>query len=60
MWTPVQAQQHVVPPKVKLPPFWPRDPRSWFTLAESTFYRYGVVDPRLRFNLTLPVLRRRG
>ena len=27
--------QYVAPPKVDLSPFWPRDPCSWFTLAES-------------------------
>ena len=50
-WTPAPAQQHVTPPKVKLPPFWPKDPNSWFTLAESTFNRHNVVDSRLRFDL---------
>ena len=45
MWTPAPAQQHAALPKVKLPPFWPKDARSWFTLAESTFNR-------LRFDLT--------
>ena len=33
------ASQHAAPTKVKLPPFWTRDSRSWFTLAESTFNR---------------------
>ena len=56
MWTSVYTQQHVALPKVKLPPFWPKDPTSWFTLAESTFNSYGVVDSRLRFDLTLPAL----
>ena len=55
-WTPAHAQQHVGQTKVKLPPFWPKDPGSWFTLAESTFDRHNVVDSRLRFNLVLPVL----
>ena len=50
------AQQHVGPPKVKLPPFWPKDPASWFTLAESTFNRHNVVNSRLRFDLVLPAL----
>ena len=44
----------MAPPKVKLPPFWPKDPNSWFTLAESTFNRHNVVDSRLRFDLVLP------
>ena len=59
MWTPVQAKQHVVPPKVKLQPFWPKDSESWFTLAKSTFNRHNVVDSRLRFDLVLPARSRR-
>ena len=50
------ASQHVTPTKVKLPPFWTRDSRSWFTLAESTFNRSGLADTRLRFDLVLPAL----
>ena len=52
MWTPAPAQQHAALPKVKLPPFWPKDARSLITLAKSTFNRHGVVDSRLRFDLT--------
>ena len=40
----------------ELPPFWAKDPLSWFTLVESTFNRHDVVDSRLRFDLTLPAL----
>ena len=54
MWTSAPAHQHVAPPKVKLPPFWPKDPNSWFTLAESTFNRHDMVDSRLCFDLVLP------
>ena len=50
------ASQHAAPPKVKLPPFWTKDTRSWFTLAESTFNRSHVADTRLRFDLVLPAL----
>ena len=46
----------MAPPKVKLPPFWPKDPNSWFTLAESTFKRHNVANSRLRFDLVLPAL----
>ena len=46
----------MAPIKVKLQPFWTKDTRSWFTLAESTFNRSGVADPRLRFDLVLPAL----
>ena len=49
--------QHITPTKVKLPPFWTKDTRSWFTLADSTFNHSGVADPcRLRFDLVLPAL----
>ena len=41
---------------MKLPPFWAKDPLSWFTLVESTFNRHDVVDSRLRFDLILPAL----
>ena len=39
-WAPGDTQ-HAAPTKVKLPPFWTRDSRSWFALAESTFHRSG-------------------
>ena len=54
-WAPV-VSQHTAPTKVKLPPFWTRDSRSRFTLAESTFHRSGIDDTRLRFDLVLPAL----
>ena len=41
---------------MKLPLFWTKDTRSWFTLAESTFNRSRVADPWLRFDLVLPAL----
>ena len=46
-WTPAPAQQHTAPPKVKLLPFWPKDPNSWFTLADSTFLQVKVASSRL-------------
>ena len=46
----------VTPPKVKLLPFWPKDPNSWFMLAEFTFNRHNLVDSRLPFDLVLPAL----
>ena len=39
-----------------MPPFWAKDPLSWFTLVESTFNRHDVVNSRLRFDLILPAL----
>ena len=50
------THQHVAPPKVKLPPFWAKDPLSWFTLVESAFNGRDMVDSRLRFDLILPAL----
>ena len=50
------ASQHAAPNKVKLLPFWTRDSRSWFTLAESTFNHSGIANTRLRFDLVLPAL----
>ena len=50
----------MAPLKVKLPPFWPKDPNSWFTLAESTFNRHDMVDSRLHFYLVLPALPEQG
>ena len=44
------------PPRINLTPFWTKDTRSWFTLTESTFNRYGVHDSRLMFDLVLPAL----
>ena len=54
-WAPA-ASQHAAPTKVKLPPFWTKETRSWFTLAESTFNRSEVTDTWLRFDLVLPAL----
>ena len=54
-WTPA-ASQHAAPTKVKLPPFWTKDTRSWFTLAESTFNCSHVADTQLCFDLVLPAL----
>ena len=58
-WTPACAPQHHVLPvaaQIKFPALWTKDVRSWFTLLESTFNRYGIVDSRLRFDLVLPAL----
>ena len=44
------------PPRVELPLFWLRDPRTWFTLSESKFQLAEVTDSRLRFNFILPAL----
>lgn len=52
----VQAVQQPQPHRVKLGPFWPSKPRTWFTLAESTFQQFYVEDSRMRFNLVLPAL----
>ena len=56
MWSSAPTHQHVALPKVKLPPFWAKDPLSWFMLVESTFNRHDVVDSRLLFDLILPAL----
>ena len=42
------------PPRMTLTPFWPAAPAVWFRLAEATFHRLNVIDPNLRFDLTLP------
>ena len=55
-WSAPAASQYAAPTKVKLSPFWTRDSRSWFTLAESTFNRSGIADARLQFDLVLPAL----
>jgi len=44
------------PDRVKLAPLWPRKVIAWFTLAESSFNRNGVVSSRLKFDLVLPAL----
>ncbi len=35
--------------QIKLPPFWPEDPASWFRLAEEQFALRNVVDPVTRY-----------
>ena len=55
-WSVAPTHQQVALLKVKLPPFWAKDPLSWFTLVESTFNRHDVVDSRLRFDLILPAI----
>jgi len=49
-------QQQCRAEKVKLPSLWVKRVRPWFTLAESTFNRFGVRDSRTRFDLVLPAL----
>jgi hypothetical protein len=34
--------------QIKLPPFWPEDPASWFRLAERQFALRNVIDPVTR------------
>jgi len=40
-------------PKIELPTFWHRDPKSWFGLAESSFTRESVYDMKYRFDIVL-------
>jgi hypothetical protein len=35
--------------QIKLPPFWPEDPASWFWLAEGQFTLRNVADPVTRY-----------
>jgi len=51
-----QRQDAGKPEKVKLAQLWVKRVRPWFTLAESTFNRFGVTDSRTRFDLILPAL----
>jgi len=51
------AQPHVAhPERVKLPPLHVSRPRTWFTLAESSFEQQHVVDSRSKFNLVVLAL----
>jgi hypothetical protein len=42
--------------QIKLPPFWPEDPASWFRLAEGQFTLCNVVDPVTRYYHVLAAL----
>ena len=55
LWWPTQQQPQALP-HVTLMPFWPSAPAAWFRLSEATFHRLHVVDPNLKFDLTLPAL----
>jgi len=44
------------PHKVRLPPLWTTQARSWFQLAESQFGIYAVDIPRMRFDLVLAAM----
>ena len=37
----------------ELLPFWPKDPNSWFTLADSTFLQVKVASSRLIYLLII-------
>ncbi len=41
---------------IKLPSFWPANPRAWFTTAEGTFELWGIADERSRFFNSLHAL----
>ncbi len=49
---PVAGQQQ----QIKLPPFWPEDPVSWFRLGEGQFALRNVADPITRYYHVLAVL----
>ncbi len=42
--------------QIKLPPFWPEDPASWFRLAEGQFTLRNVADPVTRYYHVLAAL----
>jgi hypothetical protein len=42
--------------QIKLPPFWPEDPASWFQLAEAQFALRKVADPVTRYYHVLAAL----
>jgi hypothetical protein len=42
--------------QIKLPPFWPEDPASWFRLAEGQFALRNVADPVTRYYHVLAAL----
>jgi hypothetical protein len=42
--------------QIKLPPFWPEDPASWFRLAEGQFAIRNVADPVTRYYHVLAAL----
>jgi len=51
-----QQRIRAEPHKVKLPPMWTVQIRTWFQLVESQFGTYAVVDPRQRFDLVVAAL----
>jgi hypothetical protein len=42
--------------QIKLPPFWPEDPASWFRLAEGQFALRNVNDPVTKYYHVLAAL----
>ncbi len=42
--------------QIRLPPFWPEDPASWFRLAEGQFALRHVADPITRYYHVLAAL----
>jgi hypothetical protein len=42
--------------QIKLPPFWPEDPASWFRLTEGQFALRNVADPVTRYYHVLAAL----
>ncbi len=42
--------------QIKLPPFWPEDPASWFRLAEGQFTLRNIANPVTRYYHVLAAL----
>ncbi len=53
---PLPEDQPPQPRDIKLPPFWTRRPRAWFTFAESRFRLRSIEDEQQRFDHVLSAL----
>jgi len=51
-----QAAPQPKPEKVRLPPLHTSRPRTWFTVAESSFNQQHVTNPRMKFDLVVLAL----